>query len=65
MSHLMIFWYVVVGIVLLIFLINFISYLLSHKRGHHHPHIVDVSRDVDIFYIPGDNLHKDNTDEFD
>lgn len=63
MTHLMYFWYITVGIVLLTFLVNFIHYLLSHKRSHKHNHLIGLSRERDIFYIPGDKLEDDEFDE--
>lgn len=64
MTHLMYFWYITVGIVLLTFLVNFIHYLLSHKKNHHHKPLIGISRERELFYIPGDRLH-DEYDEFD
>lgn len=63
MTHLMYFWYITVGIVLLTFLVNFIHYLVSHKRSRKHHHLIGLSRERDIFYIPGDKLEDDEFDE--
>lgn len=64
MTHPMYFWYITVGIVLLVFLMNFIHYMLSHKSGHtNHHHLLGLSRDRDIFYVPGDKFEEDEFDE--
>lgn len=64
MAHLMYFWYITVGIVLLTFLVNFIAYLLSHKRNRTQKSLIGIYRERDIFYVPGDKLN-DEDDEFD
>lgn len=64
MIQLMYFWYITVGIVLLIFLVNFIVYLLSHRKSYAHKSLIGIYRERDIFYIPGDKL-SDEEDEFD
>ena len=64
MTQLMYFWYITVGIVLLTFLVNFIVYLLSHRRNHAHKSLIGIYRERDIFYVPGDKLN-DEDDEFD
>lgn len=63
MTHLMYFWYITVGIVLLAFLVNFIHYLMSHKKSHKRTHLIGLSRERDILYIPGDKLEDDEFDE--
>lgn len=64
MAHLMYFWYITVGIVLLAFFLKFIRYLLSHKGSHACHHMIGLSRERDIFYVPGDRIN-DEDDEFD
>lgn len=64
MSHPEITWCVIVGILLLSFSLEAL-YHYREKRHHKHlkhRHVVEIGRDSEMFFIPGD---KDYGDEFD
>lgn len=59
MTHPMIIWYGIVAAVLLIFLVDFIAYLVGRHRSAAHRHcrchsLISICREKDMFYAPGD-----------
>lgn len=59
-------WYVIVGILLLVLLVGSLRLAGHHVSGSnaHKPRFIEVGRERDIFYVPGDENVKDN-DEID
>ena len=61
----MIFWYGVVGVLLLVFLAQFVHYLhvqhLRNKKVHHH--LLTHLTEHDMLYMPGDQAFDDECDE--
>lgn len=66
MKNPMLFWYVLVGIVLLIFLVRLLEYLLFDRKKTS-GEIIGHLRERDIFFIPGDRDadSDDPDDDFD
>ncbi len=66
MTHLMIFWYVTVGIVLVTFMVQFFRYLTIHNGRHVHAahahHIFSFGRERDMFFVAGDSPDIDDDD---
>lgn len=62
----MIFWYLVVGAVLVSFLIHLIQYLYSQYKETHvdNSSLLDLVKDEDLLFIPGDR-HFNDDDDFD
>jgi hypothetical protein len=60
----MIIWYVVVGLLLLVFAWRFFYSLHVNRRRHpgHARRFVEIGRERDMFYIPGDPV-TDNDDD--
>ena len=56
-------WYITVGTVLLVFLIDFIHYLMTHKKGHKRGCMFGFTRENELLYIPGDTLDEDEFDD--
>lgn len=59
-------WYVIVGILLLVLLVGSLRLAGHHASGSnaHKPRFIEVGRERDMFYVPGDENVKDN-DEID
>ncbi len=54
MENPMLLWYVVVGIVLMVVSLRF-ALTMRHPRHHHvRHHLVELGRERDMFFIPGD-----------
>ncbi len=55
-------WYVIVGILLLVLLCG--SFRLMHRhssvKNMHKPHFMEVGKECDIFYVPGDRRYTDD-----
>ncbi|MDE5687276.1 MAG: hypothetical protein K2I18_01460 [Paramuribaculum sp.] len=64
MENPMLIWYIVVGCVLLVFFIQFISAIIHKRHGAHHRHIIGTYREHEIFFVPGDRIIKDEDDDF-
>lgn len=68
-SNPMVVWYAVVAALLMACLIY--SFRLAHHHNHHrhmrphHVHAVDMGKERDMFYIPGDQRYDDRDADFD
>lgn len=64
MNQAMTVWFLIAGILVLVFVFQ----ALGHRHGvnrHTHPrgrHIIELGRDRDIFFIPGDKDDDDDDD---
>lgn len=64
----MIIWYVIAGVVLVAVFFNLIEYLFSnrHRRqAENHSAVIEMMKDKEMFFIPGDNQYDDHYDDFD
>lgn len=64
MSNPMFLWYIIVGAVLLVFLIQFISSCTNRSHSHGKHRLVGSYREHEIFFVPGDRIIKDEDDDF-
>lgn len=66
MSNPMNLWYVIVGALLLVLLFHSIKSAHHERRTRAHGvHALDVARERDLFYIPGDIKYDDKDGDFD
>ena len=59
-------WYVIVGILMLVLLVGSLRLVGCHSSATHahKSHFIEVGRERDMFYVPGDENIKEN-DEID
>lgn len=64
MNNPMILWYSLVCVMLLYFLFHFIHYIWmkNNTRRRHHHKLMEITRERDMFYIPGDKALEDEED---
>lgn len=55
-------WYVIVGVLLVVLLAGSIKLAYRHSGRVHlrKPHFIEVGKEQDIFYVPGDEIYSDN-----
>lgn len=64
----MIIWYIIAGVVLVAVFFNLIEYLFATRHRQHaknHSAVIEMMKDKEMFFIPGDNQYEDHYDDFD
>lgn len=62
MEHSVTIWCTVVGVLLLVFILKALDRYYSrhhHHRDHKPRHIIEMGKESEIFYVPGDLEEKD------
>lgn len=61
MENPMLFWYIVVGALLIAFFVRFVraTHHISRHRDRLSHHFIEIGREKDMFYIPGDAGYDD------
>ena len=65
MSQPMIVWCAIVGALLFAFLLRTAGKYYSerhHKANYHHSHVIEIGKEREMFYVPGD-AEDDNSDD--
>jgi len=61
MNEQMIRWFAIIGILLCIFITKcLVWYFSDHTRKPRHSHLIEIGKERDIFFIPGDEEDEDD-----